>query len=455
MSEGSVKVYQRALSSWLTFSRACNATPFPISEAGISNWISYMGFSGISAKTVTLYLNALSGMNAKATDAGITEHTGAFQSARKLWREMEETAWDNQITPEQFGRFALLAKKASSTDADSCTAFDLMLLSLIRGCTPVAETATLKKSETAAMDAEEQAIANRNASTGRRYVFGLHQSELTANQLSRHIDSELREWLTSRNLPFFTSADLTVKSYWAYAAMKAGRTGSDVRAAAECVPPGVPALALCRPSENIDASEINAEVRRLLLVNPLKWYAMRLRPRVKFRQLSERFGKMETEKAAVPEIFYPCDEIVRRTDGRLTAEDRPVISDIVFFRSRVTDIFPLFCEIGDLAWCYRTPGSINNQYAAIPDSAFRQFQRTIGHFTPDYEVAPIGKLAMGPDDRVVILGGAFEGMNADILSVIKGASEENIVFRLHFVGANGIDCRVKVDSRMVRKVTEA
>lgn len=52
------------------------------------------------------------------------------------------------------------------------------------------------------MDAEEQAIANRNASTGRRYVFGLHQSELTANQLSRHIDSELREWLTSRNLPF-------------------------------------------------------------------------------------------------------------------------------------------------------------------------------------------------------------------------------------------------------------
>lgn len=112
--------------------------------------------------------------------------------------------------------------------------------------------------------------------------------------------------------------------------MKAGRTGSDVRAVTECVPPGVPALALCRPSENIDASEIDAEVRRLLLVNPLKWYAMRLRPRVKFRQLSERFGRMETEKAAVPEIFYPCDEIVRRTDGRLTAEDRPVISDIVF-----------------------------------------------------------------------------------------------------------------------------
>ena len=61
---------------------------------------------------------------------------------------------------------------------------------------------------------------------------------------------------------------------------------------------------------------------------------------------------------------------------------------------------------------YTVPGTGIRNYAAIPAVDFDIFQRTIGMFTNDCEVAPIGTLTPRPDERVVLVGGLFQGCDA-------------------------------------------
>ena len=172
---------------------------------------------------------------------------------------------------------------------------------------------------------------------------------------------------------------------------------------------------------------------------------MRLRRGVRFDKLRTRV-EMAAERLPRPEVYYPYEEISRRIGKRIEYKRKPVIGDIVFFRYRATEIPGLFREIGDVAWCYR----IGGEYAAIPAESMRRFQQAVGMFTPDYEVGEGGALTLRENEKVVVLGGMFSGLEGEVMEAMK--TEKGVVYRLRLFGeSNDIEWRL-ADPALLRKL---
>ena len=237
----------------------------------------------------------------------------------------------------------------------------------------------------------------------------------------------------------------------AYSALCCGMSGSEVLAMMGTAPAGMPLLSLCEVAEIDTAgkSALMRSVTSIFVENPMRWYPMKLRPRVDFKTMTDRVAQAVNRGASI-EFFYPYDEIKKRIGKKLVTESVPVIKDIVFFRARVTDIFPLFCKIGDIAWCYTTTGKPGGDYAAIPRHQFERFQETIGQFTSDYEVAPIGGFEPEEGERVVVLSGLLADREFDISKIEDG---DNTVFQLRMIGDNGIQWRTRARKHQLKTTT--
>ena len=209
----------------------------------------------------------------------------------------------------------------------------------------------------------------------------------------------------------------------------------------DVLPSCLPFLSLCERADisSLRKSGIDNTIAIFFTDNPFRWYAMKLRPRVTYEDILKKISSIDDSQK--PELFYPYQEIARKIGKKLVFDKKPVIRDIVFFRSRLTDIYPLFCHIGDLAWCFTTSGKPGDDYAAIPPASFKIFKDTISHFTSDYEIAPIGGFAPVEGESVVILNGLLANQEFDIEKV---AAIENTVFQLYMVGGNGIQWRTTV-----------
>ena len=318
-----------------------------------------------------------------------------------------------------------------------------------------------------------------------KYLFPLRQSSRTPKQLQSHINNIVNALFKRARLPQATDPYQTVEALWAYAALRAGIPAADLVAYLGHAPLGLPVLKLSvvsyKLSESVDraaglsqgetnsglwplASGDLAAVGKVFLENPPRWYAMALRPGVRFTQLCHRIQLLSSARkdvsltpplggrgASIPEVqlFYPCEEIARAIGKKIVTRQRPFIHSVVFFRAKLTDIGRLFSKIGDLAWCYRQSSRPGAPYAEISDRQFQLFQQTIARFTPDYEVAPSGELELKKNDRVRILGGLFTGHEATFDSI--GKAEEGVVYRLNIVGDNGFDWRIAVDSRLAEQ----
>ncbi len=235
---------------------------------------------------------------------------------------------------------------------------------------------------------------------------------------------------------------------WAHAALKCGYTPQAITGCLGFRPTANPVFALCpmQPIPDSDAMEMRATVARVITDDPLQWFVMRLRPASGFSSLRQRLASIPSGNHA-PTLFYPCEEIATRIGRRLVWRDRPVIPDIVFFRSRRSHVRPLFREIGDLAWCYTTGRS--GTYAAIPDTEMQRFQQAIGRFTPQSEIFPAGTLAPAPGDTVEIIGGIFAGRHAEVVKTATKPSGVTI-YRLILPDNKGIEWRIDVDARLLQ-----
>lgn len=448
LSPSSSQSYRKAIGRLRSFLDARNATLTPSSLPLLADWLVDLSRAGLTFKTASLYLDAISSIYKKVVKEGRATPSPIPGDLRHRLRELGEKRWEESVNRERFDRLQALTRAAvGSKYADTALAADLLLTALIRAVSLPA-TAMLRTAELDPDDPEIAAIAERQSSSKRKFLFGLGQSKLTPRQLERHTDRLVGELLRSRGIAAWVNSDATLRSYWAFGALQSGIPAGRVRATIGGVPPGLPALAMTPPTEACTADEIRS-VATTFLVNPLRWYAMRLRPRVKYDQLTQRLKSLEG--VTLPELFYPCEEIAKRTGKTMTFQSRPVIPDVVFFRSRVTDILPLFGKIGDLAWCYTTGGRGSGRYAAIPADSFERFQRTIGQFTDGHEVAGIGELPLRENDRVVVVGGLFQGQEARITKVDGAPEDPNAVYRISFFGDNGIEWRVALDPRIVKK----
>jgi len=448
MAEKSRPTYMQAIASLKAFLNTIdNDTPFP-SVTIIADWFAHMYLHGMTVRTGMMYFDAISALYGDAVRNGKAVNSDAFRTCKARIKELNLRSDSRPINDEVFGRVLNMTKTADRQTGDVAVATDILMFSLLNRCMPLMEIAGMKTDSICGLSQESAEIAERRSVPRRKYVFGLRQSERTPLQLRRHMEGLLEMLFRLRGIPISGSPADTIESMWAYAALRCGTTGSDIVAALGHAPEGIPVLSLCSGKEISEdrRDDLTVTVASVFVNNPMQWFAMRLRPKVKFTDVTARFSQLQ-EELQTPELFYPYDEIARRTGRKIVFEKKPVISDVVFFRSRITDILPMFCRIGDLAWCYTTTGHPGGNYAAIPNKAFMNFQNTIGHFSPDYEIAPLGGLQLHEGEKVTVVGGLFNGKDAEIESIdcFRGN-----VYRLHILADNGIEWRISADSRQLR-----
>ncbi len=468
-SKSSGQAYLQAINSLSTFANTIDDGADFASEAALADWLVQMCVGGLTPKTAVQYFNIVAALYGAAEKDGVVGPTDTFRRLKAAIKGLD--AEQPSMTEADFGRLLNLTRTTHTLTGEASTATDIMLLALLNGCMPINEIATLKTDAATAFDPDSADIVRRQSSARRKYVFNLNQSSLTARQLDRSVSAQLIGMLSARRLPLFTSVNATIETYWAYAALRSGVSTADIVATLGHAPEGIPFLQLIARSEITPARRyaVVRTVAEVFVDNPYHWYAMRLRPHVSYADVAARLSHID--KVDPPLLFYPYEEITRRTGRKLTSEKRPVIKDVVFFNSRVTDIPPMFRHIGDLAWCYTVSGKTGTTYAAIPGSSFKRFQETIGRFTSDYEVAPIGGLTPRPGDRIVAVGGIFDGLEADICSIATTPADStdvpvtptgfstatdlspNTIYRLQFFSPNGLEWRLNLDARQTHPTT--
>lgn len=523
--ESSRRAYSQALTTFRTYLHTLPDDQISFTAALIADWCIHMSLGGMTPKTISQYLNVISALYGAAVKEDKAAPTEAFAIIKDALGKID---WTRMISEEDFGRMQKVTKSAPLQKGETSIATDLLLMSLLQGSRPIADLIELRretKPENTDFDIyniseynpeiadEIEALIERQSDPRRKYIFDLNQSRLTPRQREKKGNGMILDLLRLRNVPLYGGIRATIDSYWAYAALRGGATPADILSILRYVPEGVPILSLANAAflaasnaasgkgkgtltspEKEEGSgwtevpayrrlAINEVVASIFIENPLRWYAMKLRPYVKFDELADRFKVLRTDAILkTPDIFYPYEEIAKKIGKKLVFDKKPIIRDIVFFRSRVTDIYPMFTKIGDLAWCYTTQGKSGKTYAAIPNSSFMVFQKTIGYFTPDYKVAPIGALAPVPGEKIVVIGGLFNGTTATFAGTVdatqpvhttqpsKGTSHQpaevtpktdtlsqdtadetttSILYRLNFISDNGIEWRINVDSRQV------
>lgn len=444
------EAYRKALMQFQGFASAQSLSDETITQTVLEDWYVAMRFRGLTAKTASYYLDNICSMYASAVKEDKTAPTDDFSNVRAKLKAIDERDSPFLVTDSHVRKLKSLCP-APGAENNSVVP-DTILISLVNGCMPLREVATIKKDTLANLNPQGNEIARRNIDAKRKYIFPLGQTLMTPRQAESHLVTEITECLKVNGIPVVSTPMGTIKSLWAFTALKSGATASDVVSVLGEAPAGMPILSICKPNAVGESMKkaLYEMVAEAICRETTHWYAMRLRPRVGFDDVLKRFSSKATDLKK-PEMFYPCREIARRIGKKLVWQEKPIISDVVFFKSRPSEIYPMFMQLWDLAWCYRTDRERRGSYAIIPDAAMQLFQETIGKFTPEYEVAPMGQLILRPDDRVVVIGGDYAGLTGKILETDKnGHDEGNTVYRIMLLGANGGKWNVGIDARLIR-----
>lgn len=445
--------YAKAINCLETFLGTYTYSHLFPSDQTLADWMLNMRSRGISGKTAIHYLDIISALYKDIATESNPDSLRVFGQFKARARQVTEQSADCPIDDKIFKKVLSITKTASSSQEATQCAADILLFSLLNRAMPLKDVARVKVSDIDSADDTLSLIIKRNAAANRKYLFPLGQSSLTPKQLVENAERRVRGLFIANRIPVVKTLENSIRLIWAYAALRCGIPGSEIIALLGSPVSGLPELWLCSKAD-IDPGRqdaLTATVNTLFADNPLRWYAMKLRSRIAFDEIEQRINSLDA-RALRPELFYPYDEIRRRVGKKLIKDRQPVIRDIVFFRQRVTDIFPLFCKIGDLAWCYTTTGRPGGDYAPIPRASFERFQETIGHFTPDYEIAPIGGFEPTEGETVVILNGPlssyeFEVDKAKIDNANEGAG--NVIFQLNMIGNNGFQWRTTANRRQL------
>lgn len=452
----------------------------------LADWLVWLRVRDLSATTAASYLKALSGLYSRGVKQKLLPPTDAFGILKARLRNESDTLWNRGVTRADLQRMQILTKAIGTQDTPSVAA-DLLLLSLIQGAMPLAETAMIKAADLPFGDENITAIVRRQHSgSTRQYLFPLHQSRRTPRQLRTEVNALVTKHLIEHDIPLWDSIDDTIAGYWTHAAVTVGHQPHGIARALGTAPGGLPVLGLFGKSQpDADArQDMVHSVSRMFTHNPMRWYAMRLRRRVSFSDLRQRFQRF-SEQLQAPEMFYPIEELSRRVGKKIVFEEKPIIRDIVFFRSKATDIAPMLRYVGDLAWCYTTGGP-GSAYAPISQTQFDAFQRAIGKFAAitsglyadrDSSGSNDGRNADGTcstdsngdgtgqirhmvptfdaGEEVMVIGGSFKDQRGRVMKIESEDPDGIIRYLISIVNDLTTSFTATLDSRLLRPKRQA
>lgn len=435
----------------------------------IADWIVAIMRSGITLKTAAYYLDNIASLHNAAVREGLAPSSDAFKTVKARLRAVSSSrnaTCGIEDSETVLSRLRSLIRHSGRQTGDTSLFTDLFILALLDPSRGLFKTAMLVKDDVELLPEESQEIARRHLSTRRKYIFPLLQSASTPRQLLMQVEENVVSILRQRGLPVYGGASATIETLWALAAMECGFKASEVVATLGHVPAPLPLLSLADAASMPDYKKgaIIESTAISLIDDPLQWHVMHLRQGVRMDSVKRRLEIFKDELTA-PDIYYPCEEIARKIGKKLVYKEKPLISDVAFFRCRETDIYPLFQRIGDLAWCYREESAPGRPYSVVPDSAMMTFMQTVGILMPGMDVYPIGEIPLTENDVVSILGGPFIGKEATVESLLKNAQQttdngklttDNVIptiVRLRITADNGIEWRVTLPPHLLRPVS--
>lgn len=422
----------------------------------LSTWCLRLFSQGYSSSTISLYFKHLSALNTLAVKEGLLPEGDAFDIVREKLRSVANRMENEKVDTATFDKLQKLVKTNTLRSSERQLAKDVLLFAIYNGGLSFEEIISCKKNDYQSINQPIDDIISRHSRPRNKYLFALGQSVKTPRQQ----DDMLRHLFTGAmmNVSLEPSRNgvnhLTAAGLWGHAALRCNIAPGVVKS---CLGEKAVVLPFLDFAEAVDLTpeqrqEATDTVVSSLTVDPQAWFAMQLRPRVKYDTVVERLRETEAGRY-VSSIYYPMEEIARRIGRKLEFQSRPVMPGIVFIRSRMSLLAPLFAIIGNLAWCFKRSREPGSQYAVISQEQMSDFQAAIGTFTPETEILPIGGIELKENDHVEVIGGNFTGAVGTILSVGHSDTPAT-VYRLIIRGVNGFEWRVNSHRRMIRKISE-
>lgn len=421
----------------------------------LREWATSLLCSGYTLNTVAYYLKHLSSLYGKAVKENLAPKTDAFTILSAQLRDVAPSVAQTLSEGRLFEKLRMLILKDLTPWPGKQLAKDMLLFSIYNGGMSLTEVATFRKTAYTGDDPAVQDIIDRYSRPRNRYLFPLSQPERTAGQLRQSVRNFFQEALLAADVRIPDADDWMAAQIWGLAATRCGITPGCIAAcvSSEATPNPLYSFATPAPLSAEDILAVRRSVSRMLAKDPYNWYAMQFRPRVDYEAICLR---LRDENIELKDVYYPLEEIVKRIGKKIVSRQRPVVPGLLFFRSKASDLTPLFRSIGDLAWCYRQTRQPQSPYAIVSEKAIRLYQQTIGQFSHDMEIYPGGTLQPRPGDRVEIIGGDFMGYPAIFDSEIKNPEPDGprTIYRLRLIGDNDIEWQVATDPRLVRPGTE-
>jgi len=420
----------------------------------LSEWVARQFYEGYYAKTVAYNVSKIAALYNKAVDDGLATSTDAFS---KIVAKINEASvrFDGINHSDTFQRLQTIYRTDCSANANRQLAKDVILFGVFNGGMTLEQIGSFKKDDYAGDDANITAIVRKYAKPKNKYLFPLHQAHSTPRKLMLFMETLVGSVLKPSGIEVNREPNTILVDIWSDIAMNCGASSSEIAA---CISQtgADNALSFCAVPAEITPDRI-FRIRRLVVKvladNPIHWYAMHLRPRTDFKELTDR---LEEKNIILDEIFYPMEEIFHKVGKKKFFENRPVISWLVFYRSRITRLNTLFHEIGDLAWGYRYSRDVTSPYAVISDSDIREYQHAIGSLSPGTNMLSDEEVKFNAGDYLVVLGGPMNGRHGIFVAEKKdkGEASGRVVFRISLTGGNNINWEVNWDPRLVKKITE-
>lgn len=427
-------------------------------QALVGEWVSRLLFQGYSPKTISInILKRIATLYNKAVEDGLARPTEVFKIAQNRLNNDGNNSLADAGDSNTFGKVRDLIRRDYSSNPRMQLAKDMLLFSIYNGGMGLERIANYKKDEYNGSSKAILEIVNRYSKPKNKFLFPLSRTNATLSKIGREIQTLFEEVMRNHGLTFSPNpADVSFR-LWAYLAMSCGVSASDVSA---CIAPrnkNIPITTFAAPSELTEGqiSNIRGNVEATLSHNPLHWYAMHLRPRVEYKNLTDRLAEKDI---SLDEIYYPMEDVFRKVGRKKIFESQPVISWLVFFRSRVTALNRLYNEIGDLAWGYRYLPDFKSPYAVISDNEIRYYQESIGTLSPGTQILRDDEVEFNEGDYLVVLGGALNGRHAIFVSKKKSRDDKSgdrIVYRVKLAGGANANWIVDRDPGLVRKITES
>ncbi|MDE5878406.1 MAG: phage integrase SAM-like domain-containing protein, partial [Muribaculaceae bacterium] len=444
---------RKALNALLAFAGEEKLSFSDFTESFLYEWTAWLLQNGYSQKTAAFYIKQIGTLYNQAVAEGLAPASDLINKVRQRLLSLPDTAFrpiDNRL----FDNLLKFFRDRTTLRSTRRLAADIVAFAILNGGMNFDQILAYRKNAYQGDDETLSLIVETNVRPRNRYLFPLNQAKCTPAQARKELGSLFYLALSPYGIPLSPSETDTAFDLWCLTALHCNFTPSRLLSLTDGRFPSFnPALRFLTPISVTaqEADDIRLSVRRTLTANPLNWYAMQFRPRVSYEQVINAMEACANE-VRFAEIFYPSEEIRRRTRNRLRKESKPVVPGLLFFRCHATDITPMFRHIGHLAWCYRHTDNRASSFAIIPPHEMLRYQTAIGQFTPDMEVLPAGTLNIRENDHVIMLTGSLIGRPATVTEV-RTSPTGRTVFRLSFIGDNKVEWAVTADSRAVRPIT--